>query len=440
MRLRYKGTAVTLTKGGEYDGKIDSKGTLRVKNDKGNWSKYAVSDFDVISITPEDVGVMKDALSTVSGIPAEDFIKTFEPEPTKRVLHAVKFGGKEPSAESIAEEFEKSKEAVKEKIKATEAPMKKKITLRSYLEGQGVPNDLINALSDFRKTNGISDEVKDRIPQPKTLYQGGKVWIQAISAILEGKHILLEGAKATGKNVLADNLSFAFGRPQWDISFHTHMDASSLIGAETFKDNKVQFRPGSIYNCALHGGFGVLDEINMAKPEASAVLHAVLDDRRVIDVPGYDRIKLHESTRFIGTMNYGYAGTRELNEALTSRFVVINVPSLNRAELTKLLASKYPTASISALEIYAGLFEDLQRKAENAEISTKCVDLRGILSAIGMTSRGIVPADAIECNITNKAFEKYERDIVRDLAKTRIPKSWDYTVVFPPSGTVTVKF
>lgn len=33
------------------------------------------------------------------------------------------------------------------------------------------------------------------------------------------------------------------------------------------------------------GGFGVLDEVNMAKNEALAVLHAALDFRRILDVP-----------------------------------------------------------------------------------------------------------------------------------------------------------
>ncbi len=46
------------------------------------------------------------------------------------------------------------------------------------------------------------------------------------------------------------------------------------------------------------------------------MLHAALDFRRVLDVPGYCPVPLDDAARFIGTMNYGYAGTRELNEAL----------------------------------------------------------------------------------------------------------------------------
>ncbi len=149
-------------------------------------------------------------------------------------------------------------------------------------------------------------------------YYGKEVWEQALAALLCGENLLLAGGKATGKNVLAENLAAAFGRPAWDISFHVNMDAASLIGMDTFAGGQVVFRPGPVYRCAQCGGFGVLDEINMAKNEALAVLHAVLDFRRAIDVPGYDRIPLAEETRFIATMNYGYAGTRELNEALTS--------------------------------------------------------------------------------------------------------------------------
>ena len=67
----------------------------------------------------------------------------------------------------------------------------------------------------------------------------------------------------------------------------------------------------------------------MAKNDAVSVLHATLDYRRSIDVPGYDKIELHPAARFIGTMNYGYAGTKELNEALVSRFLVIQMPDQN---------------------------------------------------------------------------------------------------------------
>ena len=100
---------------------------------------------------------------------------------------------------------------------------------------------------------------------------------------------------------------------------------------------------GPVCQCAMYGGFGVLDEINMAKNEAVSVLHAVLDYRRVLDIPGYGKVPLAEETRFIGTMNYGYAGTRELNEALVSRFLVIDMPEPDEDTLAQIFLYLFPS-------------------------------------------------------------------------------------------------
>ena len=96
------------------------------------------------------------------------------------------------------------------------------------------------------------------------------------------------GGKATGKNILAENLAWMFGRPSYNISFNVNTDSSSLIGTDTFRNNEVELRKGSVYRCAEEGGFGIFDEINMAKNDAASVLHATLDYRRMIDVPGYE--------------------------------------------------------------------------------------------------------------------------------------------------------
>ena len=61
---------------------------------------------------------------------------------------------------------------------------------------------------------------------------------------------MLDGPKATGKNVLAQNLAMAFARPQWDISLYINTDASSLIGSDTFENGEVKLRKGPILNCA----------------------------------------------------------------------------------------------------------------------------------------------------------------------------------------------
>lgn len=246
----------------------------------------------------------------------------------------------------------------------------------------------------------------------------------AAFALLQGEHILLTGAKAAGKNILAENLAYLFHRPSYNISFHVNMDSSTLIGSDTFRNNQVELRKGPVYLCAENGGFGILDEINMAKNDAVSVLHATLDYRRSIDVPGYDRIDLHPAARFIGTMNYGYAGTKELNEALVSRFLVIDMPAQTEETLGFIFRKMFPEAKEKAVEQFIGVFMDLQKKSVNSEISTKALDLRGLLAAMKIVRAGLSPLAAVQMGVVNKTFDIFEKEIVDDVVRTRIPEEW----------------
>ena len=285
-------------------------------------------------------------------------------------------------------------------------------------------------VEEFKKTYPVEEQAKSRITRPSMAFYGTEILNRAVTALLEGENLLLYGDKATGKNVLAENLAWIFGRPVYDISFHVNTDSSSLIGTDTFVDNEVKLREGPIYQCAKWGGFGILDEINMAKSDAVSVLHQVLDFRRTLDVPGYDRISLHPAARFIATMNYGYAGTKELNEALVSRFMVIHMPSLTMERMYQILENLFPGIRREAREQFAGLFLDLQLKAQNGEISTKAVDMRGLIGALRLVRGGLTPLEAIDMGITNKTFDTFERELIGDLVMTRIPGTWDRGDVF----------
>lgn len=294
--------------------------------------------------------------------------------------------------------------------------------MNNYLQKLNINENLKKEINLYRESYPVSKELLYRIPKPDNLYYGDEIWNQAVTALLCGENILLVGHKATGKNIFAENLAAAFGRPKWDISFHVNMDAASLIGMDTFRNGEVTFRPGPVYSAAKSGGFAILDEINMAKSEAMAVLHATLDFRRTIDVPGYDRIDLHPATRFIATMNYGYSGTKELNEALVSRFAVIKMPMISKDNLIKLIQDKFETISEQAAEEFANVFRDLQKKCENSEISSKALDIRGLLDSIALMEKGLEVHTALDMGITNKSFDMYEQTLIKDTIGARISK------------------
>lgn len=289
--------------------------------------------------------------------------------------------------------------------------------MKEFLLSQGVSEDLLKGVDEFIEKHDLKEDYEYRIPKIKYKYYGKKTLEKAIAAILSGDNILLSGPKATGKNVLAENLAYLFKRPLWTVSLNIASDPSSLIGSDTFKNNEVTLKKGPVYEAAEQGGFAVFDEINMAKNESLSVVHSTLDYRRVLDISGYDRLNLHDATRFIATMNYGYIGTRDLNEALVSRFLVIDMPTIAESDLAKLFKEN-TNLKDSAIKIFTKLFLDLQEKSLNSEISSKAIDLRGLLSSIELMNRGLGIRDSLELGIVDKTFDSYEREIVTDVIDT----------------------
>ena len=302
--------------------------------------------------------------------------------------------------------------------------------LMDFLHDEGVDDALLDEVKKFRNAHPLSEDMKDRVPEPEYYYYGKKIWELSLTALLAGKNLLLSGPKATGKNVLAENLAAVFSRPMWTVSFHINTDAAWLVGTDTYNGEKVVFRPGPVWLVSAEGGFGVLDEINMAKNESLAVLHALLDFRRCLDIPGYDRIELRPETRFIATMNHGYAGTRDLNEALTSRFAVLDMPVMSEDDLVRLMASRYQGINDKICTQFARLYGELEKKAESGEISETALALRGLLDAIALIYEGASSGDALAMCLINKSFDTYERGLIKDVIDARIPNDLTRKEVF----------
>ena len=80
-----------------------------------------------------------------------------------------------------------------------------------FLKSEGVSPRIISRIEDFRAKYPTPDSLAARVPVPRYLYYGKDVWEEAITALLCGENLLLVGPKATGKNVLAENLAAPAG-------------------------------------------------------------------------------------------------------------------------------------------------------------------------------------------------------------------------------------
>ena len=127
-----------------------------------------------------------------------------------------------------------------------------------FLQEETISPRLLRELEAFRAENPLPEELRQRIPAPRFHYYGKEIWEQAAAALLCGKNLLLTGGKATGKNVLAENLAMVFGRPSWNVSFHVNVDAFPLATYAPFVgDIPFTVNPAvvSAYVTMMYGAF-----------------------------------------------------------------------------------------------------------------------------------------------------------------------------------------
>lgn len=104
------------------------------------------------------------------------------------------------------------------------------------------------------------------------------------------------------------------------------------------------------------------------------------------------------------------------------------MPNITRENLNQLLMDTFPKLKEKYRNAFLDMFISLQFKSENNEISTKSVDLRGLISAIETMQVGLNPFDAILMGLANKSFDEFERQIVIDTIKTKVPPSIEESV------------
>lgn len=96
-----------------------------------------------------------------------------------------------------------------------------------------------------------------------------------------------------------------------------------------------------------------------------------------------------------------------------------------------ILKNEFEDADEEKLSQFVGIFLDLQTKSQNGEISSKSIDLRGLIGSLKTIRRGLNPNLAIKMGMTGKTFDIYEKEIVGDIIKTRIPNKWESKDIFP---------
>ena len=165
------------------------------------------------------------------------------------------------------------------------------------------------------------------VPQALKFEDNKKVLEQVAIAIQKNLPVLLIGETGSGKTslirYLAENTKNAFRR----VNHNGGTTVDDIIGKILVNDKGTFWVDGVLVDAMRKGYWYLADEINAAAPEINFVYHSLLDDDGyvvLIENQG-EIVRPHPNFRFFAAMNppMTYAGTKELNKALMSRFMVV---------------------------------------------------------------------------------------------------------------------
>ncbi len=135
---------------------------------------------------------------------------------------------------------------------------------------------------------------------------------------------LLVGDTGTGKTSVVRELAKENNKKFTRIPITGETTPEDLLGKYELVNGDTKWIVGILIQAMLRGDYLTIDEINMALPEVLALLYELFDDSKSVTVTQHDGeiVKPHKDFRAFATMNPvdEYAGTKELNKALKSRF------------------------------------------------------------------------------------------------------------------------
>ncbi|MCL2146737.1 MAG: AAA family ATPase [Synergistaceae bacterium] len=213
-------------------------------------------------------------------------------------------------------------------------------------------------------------EYRNLIPALPEEFQTPKAAKVICSAVTSGdvRAVLFHGPSGTGKTMSCKLVSQEIGLPVMDVINCTENLDEFVLGKFIPEEDRIIFKESYVTKAIRHGGAVVFEEINFAKPQYLAFLNSLLDDNGFVRLDNGEVVRRHPNFRFFATMNLGYFGTKELNQALYNRFnVVIELAALADKAIINMLTVRIPECKDKTDKIL-GVYHKLKKKIESEEL------------------------------------------------------------------------
>lgn len=187
-----------------------------------------------------------------------------------------------------------------------------------------------------------------------------------LSWLHNNQDVILVGPAGTGKTQLGFALCETLGwQMPYKVDTYTIQRVTDLFGTDAAAEGSTVFRRSGLLEyierarIAEEQGLDthflvILDEINRVHAKANEAMHGLFDATRQVSfttTEGTKTVVLPGNIHFIGTMNRGYSGTYELDNAMQSRFAALQLPAMPEDIEVKMLAEKTEIPGFAAEQI-----------------------------------------------------------------------------------------
>ena len=185
------------------------------------------------------------------------------------------------------------------------------------------PNIIKFGKIEIQKNDGLSQYMPQK---PGKFIDHQDILKTLAVAVRDNMPVLMIGESGVGKSAAIRFLANQTGNGLRRVNLNGGTTADELVGRNMINEKGTYWIDGILTEAMRKGEWIVLDEINAALPEVLFVLQPILDDDGFLVLNEKDDKEIvhkHANFRLFATCNPpDYAGTKEMNKALLSRFSI----------------------------------------------------------------------------------------------------------------------
>ena len=250
-------------------------------------------------------------------------------------------------------------------------------------------------------------------------------WTEFVNAS-KISHVELKGSAGSGKTLAVHKLAEMEGKKLAVVTADGGLRKRDLIGQREISNATTFFDAGEFASSARNGDWALIDEANFADADALGFLNGMTDragtEGSTFSIGG-KVIDVHPDFRCFITRNPGYAGTKNMNEALKDRFWTIEVPPLLDDNLKEMFNAHemYEGFLDDAVAVVSGLYRAWEQNRITYQVSPRRALVASKLAdemAVGVYITGDEETSEqlfrrlLKSSILTKVESKHDRDAV----------------------------